>query len=337
MNSKVKKSMVAFGIGVSLFLAVLYLIGIEEIITNILKINILIYLMSVGCIFASISLWVMRWKIFLKSDDENVPFTRLFQYLIMGFSVNNLTPIAKMGGEPVRAYILKKRENIKMRRGLATILADLSVFFLVTVFVVITSMILITLTFTPPIWLKVVLIGFVIFSIVVFLGLVGVYSDLNIIPKILNWIGSKIKRIRPYKEKLLNKYQEFQGTFKNCLDNKPIFLEAVVYTLIARCFELLKFFFLFLSLGFYMDPVKIFIALGIAAILMAVPATPGSLGIFEGGMISVFVMLGAPAGIAATVVFLERLVWYWLVTLIGGSLGAYYGIDILESGMVDEG
>lgn len=331
MKSKTVKTGIALLTGVILFVAVLYFIGIKEIIRNIIKINIGLYLLSMGCIFVSISLWVMRWKVFIEANGEDVAFWGLFQNLIIGFSINNLTPVAKMGGEPVRAYLLKKKEGIKMRRGLATILAELTVFFTFTILVVVLSVILITLTLSPPFWINIILIMFIFLASLGFMGILGIYSDQDVIIKILNWFGKKIKRINPYKERILSKYKEFQKTFKDCLDDKKTFSKALTYTVVARVFDILKFFLLFLSLDFYFGPIKILIGMGIAAILMTVPATPGSLGIFEGGMISVFVMLGAPAGVAATVVFLDRLVWYWMITIVGGSLGAYQGIDIIET------
>ena len=60
--------------------------------------------------------------------------------------------------------------------------------------------------------------------------------------------------------------------------------------------------------------------------LMCIPATPGSLGIFEGGLISAFILIGIPAQIAGAAIFLERLIWFWGITLIGGMLGIRYGI-----------
>ncbi|MEF8874929.1 MAG: hypothetical protein V5A88_09730, partial [Candidatus Thermoplasmatota archaeon] len=57
---------------------------------------------------------------------------------------------------------------------------------------------------------------------------------------------------------------------------------------------------------------------------------PGNLGIYEGGMVSVFVFVGVSPGVAATVIFLDRLIWFWGVIGAGSLLGSKYGLEMIS-------
>ncbi len=44
--------------------------------------------------------------------------------LMVGLAVNNITPSARGGGEPVRAYMLSKYTKTPMENAFATVIAD---------------------------------------------------------------------------------------------------------------------------------------------------------------------------------------------------------------------
>lgn len=331
MKSGIIKTFGALLIGLFIFVLTLHLVGIGKIVENLLKLNIYLYLVAIGCIACVIVFWTLRWQVFIKADGYDISFLKLLKSLLVGLAINNLTPLAKFGGEPLRAYILKKKSGIKMREGFATVLAELTIMFLSIILLVVTSMFLITLVISPPPWIVFILISFGVLASLGFLGIIGVYSGKDVIEKIIRWVGGKVERLRPYQEKILKRYKDFQETFRKCLQDKRSLAKASIYSMLGMVFNFLKFFFIFSAVGYAIDPLKIIIAMGIAMTLLSLPVTPGSLGVYEGGFISALAFLGVPAQIAATVVFLERLIWFWGVTLIGGSLGTYYGVNIIEA------
>ena len=66
---------------------------------------------------------VVRWNVVLNAFKLKVPFHNLFLYRMSGYAVGYLSPQAHIGGEPVRALLLK-RHGIKFKKGISTVLID---------------------------------------------------------------------------------------------------------------------------------------------------------------------------------------------------------------------
>lgn len=316
-----------FTVGLTIFLFIFYFIGIEKIIYQLLKLNLFYYGLAVFSIFLTIVFWMFRWKTFIKSCGYKVSNLTLLINLMIGLAVNNLTPLAKFGGEPIRAYILKKDSNIPIRDGLATVTSELTIELFTSSLMVILAFFLIEIYIKPPLWIFSVLIFFIIVSVFIFGIVFGIYSNKKFISRIIIWVINKIKKLRALKKDILKRYQDFQKTFRKGFQNKKLFSEAIFYGIMMKIFDILKFFFIFMAMGYTMGILEIIIIVGMATMLISIPSTPGSLGIFEGGLVSVFVLLGIPLEIGATAVFLERIVWFWGITIIGGLLGFHYGIN----------
>ena len=60
------------------------------------------------------------WKVTLGPSAQHVPFWRLLAIRTAGEVVNMTTPTAYVGGEPLKAYLLKKH-NVPMVDGLASV------------------------------------------------------------------------------------------------------------------------------------------------------------------------------------------------------------------------
>jgi len=60
------------------------------------------------------------WKVTLGPSAKDIPFWRVFAIRTAGEVVNMTTPTAYIGGEPLKAYLLKKH-NVPMVEGLASV------------------------------------------------------------------------------------------------------------------------------------------------------------------------------------------------------------------------
>lgn len=330
-SKKILRTVGLLVLGGALFFLVFQFVGWNKILSSLRQLNLTFFTLAMVCIFASISLWTVRWNLFIKGRGYDVSFFSLFKYMVVGLAVNNMTPLAKFGGEPVRAYLLKNREGIRMREGFATVMAELSMMFFVLVAMVMLSFILFFLLMSPPSWIIFLLIPFGVIVSLVFFLIRSVYSGGNTIIRLLDWIGRKVERVKPYRGKIENVYEEFREAFRRSLKNRRVFTEAFALSISVKVFDIAKFFFLFKALGYGIGVVEIVIVMGLNIVLLSIPATPGSLGVVEGGLISALAFLNVPAQVAAAVVFLDRLVWFWIITAVGGTLGAHYGVSILES------
>lgn len=90
---------------------------------------------------------VIRWKILVSSSGSQISFSKIYLFLLIGLMINNTTP-GRIGGEPVRAYLLRSRGDVPLGQGLSTIFVER-----VIDLIVLTSMALIGIALIIPILL----------------------------------------------------------------------------------------------------------------------------------------------------------------------------------------
>ena len=105
---KKKTLIISIIIGAAVFLFFLYRVGLEaigEIFQNVNPGYLAIY----ACISVVTFIpQVFRWKVILKGYGKDVGFWMLLRQKIAGYAVSYVTPAVRVGGEPVRAYMLEK-------------------------------------------------------------------------------------------------------------------------------------------------------------------------------------------------------------------------------------
>lgn len=94
--------------------------------------------------------------------------------------------------------------------------------------------------------------------------------------------------------------------------------------------DVLALWLLFLAFGYKMHVGVLLVGYGVANLLVAIPLTPGGLGVVEAGLAGTYAAFGVPGGVAVVAVLGYRLVSYWLPVLAGVPpyLGAGKGMAI---------
>lgn len=322
--------MVGFLIATILLLVLFfYFVNFKEVLATISSANPLFYALAGLCIATSILAWAYRWKTFINIQGYGLKAREILGSLLVGLAINNMTPFARMGGEPVRAYLLKKRNGVRYSDGLASVLVDGSVFLVATIIFVVLAIILIPFVMSPPHWLLFGLFAFGGVMVVFLVAISGIYRGSDYVIRFIEFLSSKMEFLRKRKEDIEEKYLEFQQSFRMCFNDKNSLTKGFLTVAFGKVLNILAYFLIFLSLGQTVPILHIFIVMGIAHIALSLPITPGSLGIYEGAFVSAFVLLGINPTIAASAVLLQRLIWFWGLTILGGYLGTYYGVEHL--------
>ncbi|MDG2308221.1 MAG: lysylphosphatidylglycerol synthase transmembrane domain-containing protein [Candidatus Binatia bacterium] len=81
-----------------------------------------VWLFVEGVIFVGFAL---RWRMLLRSLGAEVPLPRLIGVRVAGLAVGTLTPGAKLGGEPLRAYLIA-RDGVPSGPAIASVAVDRS-------------------------------------------------------------------------------------------------------------------------------------------------------------------------------------------------------------------
>lgn len=111
-------------IGIGLLAWVLDMIGWEELKKDFLLFKGTDGLIILGLTFLTMAIGIWRWKEILRGIGYNVSFKKMISPFLAGFSIIYLAPILIWGGEILRSYMLKKRNNIPWSKGMASVAID---------------------------------------------------------------------------------------------------------------------------------------------------------------------------------------------------------------------
>ena len=116
---KVKKHWFFLTLGLTLFFCIIWQVGLESILTEIIKLKWkFLYLVIVYAFVFGLD--TLGWKFAFKRGGNKIGYWGLFATRVAGEAVNSTTPTGYMGGEPVKALILK-RYGISMPESLASL------------------------------------------------------------------------------------------------------------------------------------------------------------------------------------------------------------------------
>ncbi len=331
------KKLKAYIIEIILALSIIVVFSIfgvfwKEMIKAISHANLCLLFIATLSFFGLLGVWCIRWKMFLKKQIESVSIKELFPILLVGIAINNLTPVARAGGEPVRAYLVKVKKGVSLAKTLAATIAEMLSEVFSQIFTVMFSFAIAMLFLTLPLWLQSVFAVFVVLSFGV---CSGIFFFANFNPenpgKLARFMQKVLKkRFTSIRKKLEEWLGKFHSALKYSIEDKALVLKSLGISLLLKCFDILRIFLIFEALGYRVTPVFLIVFLGIYLALLSIPLTPGAMGIAEGGSISVLLLLGVPASIAAAFVAIERAITFFLPTLLGIAVGCKYGINIRQ-------
>ena len=285
-------------------------IDVDETMELLGNTNVLFLLLSFASYYMTFPLRGWRWKVLL----GNAGFTDLpgiadmTEFSFLGYFANSIVP-AKLG-DVYRSYLLKKNTGLSFPKVMGTVFSEwLIALIVLAVMVAATS-----------------LIGFrghLPETVVQTLGAALILVVVGVIGLLALRGGRKgIQRIIPARFRSL--YVRFEEGIFLSLKRFPLLL---VLSILVWTLEGGRFFFAARALNLPVDPVtSLFIALA-SALLTVLPFTPSGLGVVESGIVVVLV-LASDMGLlpavtrsqALSVAFLDRLVGYWSLLILGTAV-----------------
>jgi len=291
-------------IGIILFVVILQRIGLRQVWDRIRQLSVLNFFILFVIRFIY---WVLRtanWNIVLNKFGGRASFVQLFEARMAGHAISYLTPSAHLGGEPIRALMVK---NLDKKRALASVIVDKTIELMATVLFMILGILVAVTKLSLPAQYKMMFIAAMIIS-ALFVLVLFIRQKRGFFGWIFNgldWLGLKFSFLNRYREKIQETdrlikvfYQEHKTTF------------LVVF--IAYCFLLLfwtveiHFTLLFLGVqGISLLDSFLIVTLGVLAFL--IPAIPAALGTYEVTYAVIFVLMGLGAGLGVTLTIIRRL------------------------------
>ena len=327
---KILKFLISLSVGLIIFIILLQLVGWENITKAILLIfsfdGFIILVLTLAALLVS----TFKWRFIFKTKGHNLSFKELAKFWFAGFTLSYLTPIAVVGGEAARIFLVQKKYPfLPLSRNIAVVaidkILDVTIFLLfliagVWIFSFYGWFPNTTFTFVAIAVITGLLIGVLFFylkslkneSIIdLFLRLLGIKNN-----KIIANGNSKIlfdteKEVFSFFNLRLKSF--WQGLGLSLLRYSILFLRAVV---------------LIFFLKGNIEIVKSLVVFGFSnlALLLPLPATIGGLEVLEA---LVFGVMGL--GFDNSVVF--SMVWRsadLFLCLIGAILLVKYGVKLAE-------
>lgn len=329
------KTAIFLVIGIIIMAVMLYFIGIDKVIDALKIANFWYILLAILVQFLTYYLFALRWNIINKIANINVSIKNVFMMILVGLAVNNLTPTGRVGGEPVRAFILSKYTQKPYEETFATAISDraLDIFpFLILAIIAVVSIILyFNLSNLILAILIISVIGVTAASVLL------IYMSINekFGEKITLWIVKLINRFykkdpESLEKKVIEAISGFQKTMKMMLSDKKIIYQALPLSFIIWVSEIFRVYIIFLAFGVDVSPFLIGQVFIVASLIGMIPALPGGLGAVDGVMILFYSSAGISPSISAAATVIERLISFWMTTMIGFAILPYYGASVLD-------
>jgi uncharacterized protein (TIRG00374 family) len=266
------------------------------------------------------------WRMTLGRYAELVPFWKLLAIRTAGEVVNMTTPTAYVGGEPLKAYLLK-RHGVPMVEGLASVVTAKTT-------MTIAQIVFILIGMAAGFWLlgtggspgrtamaTVASVGLLAFGVggFVLIQRRGIFTTLL---WVLRRIGLGIGLVQPHEEKLLALDRTIAAFYSR---NRAGFLSSILLFFLGWLAETLEVYVMLRVLG---EPVTIMAAIAIGALSVFIKGgaffIPGSLGAQDAGNLLLVTTFGYGEVSGITFALLRRfreLVWVTIGLVWLGVMG----------------
>lgn len=330
------KSLLFLIFGLIIMGVMLWFIGIDQVIQALRMANFLYVLLAVLLQIITYGLYTLRWEIINKLADINADFNKLFPMVMLSLAVNNITPSGRGGGEPVRAYVLKKETDVPFESTFATVIADRALDTFPFIILAILTLILVIFNYSLDLWIIFALILAVIVVIIVVVSIIYMSINESFGEKIINglvWLLYKFSKrnTENRKEQLINAVQGFQETMRITISDKNLLYYALPLSFLIWILEILRVCVVFMAFGYPISPLIIAESFILSVLIGFIPVLPGGVGLIDGTMILLFASAGIPSGISAAATVVERLISYWMTTFLGLLTIPKFGISVLDN------
>ena len=302
-----------FWLGLAVSALFLYLalrgLNLAEVWLNIREARYWWLIPGVAIYFFGVWARTWRWHYMLR-PIKRVPLVRLFPVVCIGYMGNNIFP-ARIG-ELLRAYVLKRTEEVAISASLATILLE-------RIFdgVVMLLFVFIGLPLVPVIpgdWRR-----FVIVFSLLFFGALGFFFLLAASPRrsqaAYTWVIDRLlpERFREPVRGFADRFMEGLYFLRSGRDVVMIFVTSVVVWLA----ETGKYWFVMHAFDFEVSFFVLMLMNGVVNLFTTIPSAPGYLGTFDEPGIEILKAFGVNENIAAAYTLVLHAALWLPITALG--------------------
>lgn len=270
--------------------------------------------------------WIrsVRWGFIIKQTTK---FKKNFIVKTIGLFAGNFSPM-RSAGEVFTAVAGKKINHISLSEGLSAGLTER--FFDLAIA---GTLLIISGLFLPKIRLIAIAGGALSLTVMFVVYLINWREGSGV------WLYDKIhpliSKLPLQKEVLDNIYQRLTRGLEGVINYANSFTSiknlsfVFILSMLSWLLECVRLYTVFYAFHVEMNFVAIVIIFLLANVVGVLSALPGGLGSIEISLTGLFVLFGVPSAIAGSIALVDRLVSFWLVTVLGIIFSVFYARDIL--------
>ena len=264
-----------------------------------------------GVLAYFIGVWARTWRWhYLLRPIKPISLRVMWPIVVIGYMGNNVYPFR--AGEFIRAYVLKKKENVSVSASLATILVERIFDGLVMLLFV-----FIALPIVPglPDWLR----QTVILASIAFLGALITFLIMAALPNLSRRLyHGAIVRFSPshLQAKLLAVADRFMAGLSSLTSLKDV-LMVFITSIIIWLLETIKYWFVMYAFNFTVSFFALMLMNGVVNLATTIPSAPGYIGTFDGPGIEVLKVFGVNPTVAAAYTLVLHAALWLPITLLG--------------------
>jgi len=311
--------------GISLFVFVLLKTGLDGIISSISMLSFWQFLIFIMFFFGEFGLHIYRWKMVLKIKGHDIPFTKLIPPRTAGYAVSYLTPLSRIGGEPVRAYLLKKEHELGFGEGLSSVFIDKIIEWTAAMSFLLVGMFFLFTYYALPknTWIYLILI-WVFLATLIFVFYRKAMRNEGFFMMLLKLF--RIDRIAQVK-KMHKSIEWFDSDIsKFFINNKKKVFGLLLFSMFIQLIILIMYQLMVFFLGFKINLLYALLIMVFVSFATIIP-TPATLGVYEGAAAVIFIILGLGAETGVAFSLLIRIAEL-TITGIGAFFLSFFGIKL---------
>lgn len=269
--------------------------------------------------------WLFRvWRLerLVLQSSKGIAMIDLFKLNVSGFALNIILP-AKLGDVATVGFL--KMQGIKLGNAAAIILQTRILDLLALVMLSWPCILLIS-SHAIPNWLTITLL---LCTCIIALSYMLVLVGKN--DRVGNLLKSLEGKFRPaYIKFIMSKVQDAYQSYLDIASNGKLMFTCIVLSIAIWVFEALTCQVIALSIDPGIRFLPILIAVSVSNIGKAIPATPGSVGIYESILVLVLVLFNISAEVAVVVAVLDQVVKKSFNLFFGLPAATNLGLNISE-------
>ncbi|OVE74711.1 hypothetical protein BVX95_01400 [archaeon D22] len=301
-NLKHHKWLIALSVFIGLATVILFYTnrGVLEIFQNFIYASFPLFILYLVISLTIQVFLIIRWKLILKTHGHSVPFRKLWIYRTIGYSLNYFTPTAHVGGEPIRALLLK-RYKVPFPKGLSSVLLDKSLEISMNSFFASIGVIIMVIIYGINTDSMLVILG----AIVLMALMIYVYYKVLSKGFFLNAIIDKFRKANLFKNYVKEIKVIKKHVFAFYSKHKREFKISVLISTILWFLMFLEYKIALLMLGYDAKIVELFLIITVVGFAYLIPI-PAALGILEISQVSIFRFLNISVSKGIALSFLIR-------------------------------